>query len=58
MFAGMIIHNAKVAPNAIPSFLEADSIKDGRIQATGTSSEILCQRGPGGYIAEIHDTQK
>ena len=46
MFADMIIHNAKLATNAIPSFVEALSIKDGKIQATGTSDEILRQRRP------------
>ena len=46
MFADMIIHNAKLATNAIPSFVEALSIRDGKIQATGTSVEILRQRGP------------
>ena len=58
MFADMIIHNAKLATNASLAFVEALSIKDGGIQATGASSEILRQHGPGGYIAEIHDTQK
>jgi predicted amidohydrolase YtcJ len=52
MFADMIIHNAKLATNAIPSFVEALSIKDGRIQATGTNSEILRQRGPGTAVID------
>ena len=46
MFADTIIHNAKLATNAIPSFVEALSIKDGKIQAIGTNVEILRQRRP------------
>ena len=41
-----IIHNAKIATNIVPSFAQALSIRDGKIQATGTSDEILRQRGP------------
>jgi predicted amidohydrolase YtcJ len=52
MFADMIVHNAKLATNAIPSFVEALSIKDGRIQATGTNSEILRRRGPGTAVID------
>ena len=41
-----IIHNAKIATNGVPSFVEAVAIKDGKISAVGRSDEILPQRGP------------
>jgi predicted amidohydrolase YtcJ len=41
-----IIHNAKIATNGVPSFVEAVTIKDGKISAVGHSDEILRQRGP------------
>ena len=46
MFADTIIHNAKIATNFIPSFVQALAIRDGRIQATGSNDEIVRQRGP------------
>ena len=30
-----IIHNAKIATNGVPSFVEAVAIKDGKISAVG-----------------------
>jgi hypothetical protein len=45
MSADTIIHNAKVATNAVPSFVEAIAIKDSKISATGTNDEILRQSG-------------
>src|SRR6266852_1249140 len=41
-----IIHNAKIATNGVPSFVEAVAIKDGKISAVGRSDEILRERGP------------
>jgi predicted amidohydrolase YtcJ len=41
-----ILHNAKIATNGVPSFVEALAIKDGKISAVGSSDEILRQRGP------------
>jgi predicted amidohydrolase YtcJ len=46
MFADTIIHNGKIATNAVPSFVEALAIQDGKILATGNNTEILRQRGP------------
>jgi predicted amidohydrolase YtcJ len=46
MTADTIIHRAKVATNAVPSFVEAVAIGSGRIVATGTNDEILRLRGP------------
>jgi len=41
-----ILHNARIATNGDPSFVEAVAIKDGKISAVGRSDEILRQRGP------------
>ena len=41
-----ILHNARIATNGVPSFVEAVAIKDGKISAVGRTDEILRQRGP------------
>src|SRR6202451_4225911 len=41
-----VLHNARIATNGVPSFVEALAIKDGKISAVGTNDEILRQRGP------------
>jgi len=46
MSADTILHNAKIATNGVPSFVEALAISDGKIIATGTEEEILQLRGP------------
>ncbi len=47
MPADTIIHNAKIATNSTPSFVEAVAISNGKISATGTSDEILRrEKGP------------
>src|SRR2546422_6371089 len=45
MAADSIIHNAKIATNGVPAFVEALAIKDGKIAAAGHADEILRQRG-------------
>ena len=47
-----IIHNAKIATNGVPSFVEAVAIKDGKISAVGRSDEILRQRGPATQVID------
>ena len=42
-----ILHNAKIATNSVPSFVEAIAIKDGKISAVGTNDEILRLAWPG-----------
>ena len=42
----VIVHNAKIATNSIPSFVEAIAIQGSKISATGKSDEILRLRGP------------
>src|SRR6201984_925611 len=44
--AETIIHNAKIATNDVPSFVEAVAIGNGKIIGAGKNDEILRQRGP------------
>jgi predicted amidohydrolase YtcJ len=46
MFADTILHNAKVATNGVPSFVEAIAITGGKISSVGKDEEILPLRGP------------
>ncbi len=42
----LILHNAKIATNEVPSFAEAIAIVGGKIAAVGNDDEILRLRGP------------
>jgi len=42
----VILHNAKIATNGVPSFVEAIAISDGNVIAIGGNEEILRLRGP------------
>jgi predicted amidohydrolase YtcJ len=44
--AELILHNAKIATNGVPSFVEAVAITGGKIIAEGQDSDILRLRGP------------
>jgi len=46
MPADTILHNARIATNGVPSFVEALAVTDGKIIATGTDREIFALRGP------------
>src|SRR6201981_62430 len=46
MPADVILHNARIATNRAPSFVEAVAIEGGRFVVAGTSDEVLRQRGP------------
>jgi predicted amidohydrolase YtcJ len=46
MPADTILHNAKIATNSAPSFVDALAITDGRIAATGNERGIFRLRGP------------
>src|SRR6201992_126197 len=46
MAGDTILHNAKIATNSNPSFVEALAITGGKIVATGTEQDILRLRGP------------
>src|SRR5881296_926893 len=55
MAADTIIHNAEIATNATPSFVEAIAITSGKISATGTSDKILRQeRGPATRVIDAN----
>src|SRR5258708_23633042 len=45
MAADVILHNARIATNRAPSFVEAVAIEGGKFVAAGPSDEILRQRG-------------
>jgi predicted amidohydrolase YtcJ len=42
----LILHNAKIATNAVPSLVEAIAVSDGKITAVGNDDDILRLRGP------------
>ena len=46
MSAEIILHNAKISTNRVPSFVKAIAISDGRVTATGGNDEILRLSGP------------
>ena len=45
MPADTILHNAKIATNSVPSFVDALAITDGKITATGKEGDIFRLRG-------------
>src|SRR5215472_15663079 len=42
----LIVYNAKIATNSIPSFVQAIAIADGKIVASGPNQDIMKLRGP------------
>ena len=50
MSVDTIIHNAKIATNGVPSFVEAIAITGGKISAVGKDEEILRLREPGTQV--------
>jgi predicted amidohydrolase YtcJ len=54
MPADVILHNAKIATNRVPSFVEAVAIEGGKFVVVGTSDEILRQRGPATLVIDAH----
>src|SRR3954454_4816185 len=46
MPADTILHNAKIATNSVPSFVDALAITEGKITATGSARDIFRLRGP------------
>ena len=49
-----ILHNAKIATNGVPPFVEAVAMTDGKISAAGTDDEILRRRGPGTAVIDAN----
>ena len=52
MPADVILHNAKIATNGVPSSVEAVAIKGAKILAAGTSDEVLRQRVPATLVID------
>jgi predicted amidohydrolase YtcJ len=50
MSVDTIVHNAKIATNGVPSFVEAIAIIGGKISAAGKNEEILRLREPGTQV--------
>jgi predicted amidohydrolase YtcJ len=48
----IIVHNAKIATNGAPAFVEAIAIARGKVTATGTDEEIMRQRAPGTNVID------
>src|SRR5882762_5365861 len=55
MPADVILHNAKVATNRDPSFVEAVAVADGKVLAAGANDEVLRQRGPATLVIDAKD---
>src|SRR5216684_5565521 len=54
MPADTILHNAKIATNSIPSFVDALAITDGKIVATGNARDIFRLRGPATKVIDAN----
>jgi predicted amidohydrolase YtcJ len=53
MSVDTIVHNAKIATNGVPSFVEAIAITGGKISAVGKDEEILRRREPGTQVINV-----
>src|SRR2546429_9236125 len=53
MPADLVLHNAKVATNHVPPFVEAVAIQDGKIVAAGADDEIVRLRGPNTTVVDL-----
>jgi predicted amidohydrolase YtcJ len=54
MPADILIHNAKVATNGVPSFVEAIAMSGGKVAATGSADEIMRLRGPATQVIDAN----
>src|SRR6201998_4466187 len=52
MSVDTILHNARIATNQVPSFVEAVAISAGKISAAGKDDEILRLREPGTQVID------
>jgi predicted amidohydrolase YtcJ len=52
MSVDTILHNARIATNQVPSFVEAVAISAGKISAAGNDDEILRLREPGAQVID------
>jgi predicted amidohydrolase YtcJ len=49
----MLLHNARVATNSVPSLVEAVAIEAGKIVAAGSDADILRLRAPGTTVLDL-----
>jgi predicted amidohydrolase YtcJ len=54
MPADTILHNATIATNSVPSFVDALAITDGQITATGIERDIFRLRGPATRVIDAN----
>jgi predicted amidohydrolase YtcJ len=54
MSVDTILHNARIATNGVPSFVEAIAISGGKISAAGKDDEILRLREPGTKVIDAN----
>jgi predicted amidohydrolase YtcJ len=54
MSADMIVHNAKIATNTLPTFAGALAVKEGKIIATGSDRDIFLLRGPATKVIDAN----
>src|SRR5258708_43237 len=54
MPAETILHNAKIATNSLPSFVDALAVTDGRITATGNARDLFRLRGPATKVIDAN----
>src|SRR5277367_2429052 len=54
MAADTILHNAKIATNSLPSFVDALAITGGKITATGNDRDIFRLRGPATTVIDAN----
>src|SRR6201998_3859058 len=52
MPADVILHNARIATNCAPSFIEAVAIEGGKFVVAGASDEVLRQRRPATLVID------
>ncbi len=53
MTADIILHNAKIATNGVPSFVEAVAISGNKILSSGADNAILPLRGPATRVIDL-----
>src|SRR5439155_20630059 len=53
MPADLVLYNAKVATNKVPSFVEAVAIENGKIAATGADDDIMRLNGPKTAVLDL-----
>src|SRR5437870_4427616 len=53
MPADLVLYNAKVATNKVPSFVEAVAIEDSKIVTVGSDDQIMRLRGPKTAVLDL-----